>query len=210
MESVLTLLEVWITRLATAVGLPVLIVPLVRVWWSRRAPRGRSSGESSQLTRWPAIFALAAVYIAIGILLWKPVPLNLPKALHVTLVLVGSLLYFPGILIYAWGFNTLGSMFGVSSARAAQLYHKHRLIDEGPYAIVRHPMYLGVILAAFGALLVFQTWAMVLYAPIALAVILRARTEERLLAEAFGETWTAYARKVPAWIPKMPKRPGDS
>lgn len=203
MDSALGLIETWVRRLATVGGLLVIVLPLVRVWSSRTAQRGRTSGGFLQITRWPAIFALAIAYIAVGILLWKPIPLILPAGLRLIMALVGSVLYFPGIFIYAWGFRTLGSMFGVSSGMAAQLYAGHRLIEQGPYASVRHPMYLSVILAALGALLIFRTWAMAVYAPSAFAVVVRARREERLLADEFGDAWAEYASRVPPWIPKL-------
>lgn len=63
-------------------------------------------------------------------------------------------------------------------------------------------MYLGVLCAALGALLIFRTWAMVLFTPMALVVIARAKREEALLAAEFGEMWQVYASKVPKWIPK--------
>ena len=97
-------------------------------------------------------------------------------------------------------------MFGISSGFGATLYQDHELIRVGPYRYVRHPMYLGVILAAFGALFIFRTWAMVLFSVSSLGVIVRAQKEERLLAEEFGEEWDAYRRKVNAWIPKLRKR----
>jgi protein-S-isoprenylcysteine O-methyltransferase Ste14 len=147
------------------------------------------------------VFALAVAYVVGGIFLWKPLPIDLGTHLQIALTLVGSLFYFPGIGLYIWGYHTLGRMFGVSSSTAVELYEDHRLIDDGPYAIVRHPMYLGVLLVAFGALLIFRTWAMVIYAPTALVVIIRARREEILLAAEFGEQWQSYKNRVPAWVP---------
>jgi protein-S-isoprenylcysteine O-methyltransferase Ste14 len=93
-------------------------------------------------------------------------------------------------------------MFGVSSSLTAELYEGHRLVDDGPYAFVRHPMYLGVMLAAFGALLIFRTWTMVFYTLTSLGLIVRARREEDLLAAEFGEQWTSYKDRVPGWIPR--------
>jgi protein-S-isoprenylcysteine O-methyltransferase Ste14 len=193
--------ETWITRIAAVLGAIALSLPILSVWRSRTAFRGRRSGWDPRLLRWPAVFALAVAYVAGGILLWRPIPLELDANLQFVLVLVGSVLYFPGAVLYLWGYRTLGRMFGVSSTTASELYEDHRLVDDGPYAIVRHPMYLGVLLVAFGALLIFHTWAMVIYAPMALVVIVRARREENLLAAEFGEQWQLYKDRVPAWVP---------
>ena len=97
-------------------------------------------------------------------------------------------------------------MFGISSGFGATLYQNHKLIQSGPYRYVRHPMYLAVILTAIGALLIFCTWAMVLFSVMSFGVILRARQEEWLLAEEFGEVWKAYKREVNGWIPTFRNR----
>lgn len=203
-------IETWITRIAVVLGAVALSLPILRVWRSRTAIRGRRSGSSSRLLRWPAVFALAVAYVAGGILLWKPIPKELDANLQFGLVLVGSLLYFPGVILYMWGYRTLGRMFGVSSSTAVELYEDHRLVDDGPYAIVRHPMYFGVLLVAFGGLLIFRTWAMVIYAPTSLVVIVRARREENLLAAEFGEQWQSYKDRVPAWVPNPWFKPKDA
>jgi protein-S-isoprenylcysteine O-methyltransferase Ste14 len=97
-------------------------------------------------------------------------------------------------------------MLGVSSSMGAELYESHRLVESGPFRYARHPMYLGAILAAFGALLMFRTWTMLVFAPLMLAVEFRARREESLLASEFGESWEAYTKQVPAWIPRIRPR----
>jgi protein-S-isoprenylcysteine O-methyltransferase Ste14 len=206
MERNLDLLERWVRLLATGFGLLVITLPLLRVWRIRRAPRGRKSGSYSLLNRWPAIFVLAVIYVTFGILLWKPIPVTFPPSIHLVLILAGTVLYFSGVILYAWGFNTLGSMFGVSSAMGAELYEDQELVQVGPYAFVRHPMYLGVIVVAIGAFLIFRTWAMVFYTPTAFIVIVRARREEKLLAAEFGEAWKEYRDRVPGWIPRVINR----
>ena len=67
-------------------------------------------------------------------------------------------------------------------------------------------MYLAVILAAFGALLIFRTWAMVLFSVLSPGVILRAEREEGLLADEFGEEWNIYRQLVPGWLPTFRER----
>lgn len=191
---------------ATLMGIAVIIIPLLGFRRTGAFDRGRSSGAAAGLLRWPMMLTLTIVYVAIGIALWHPLPIVLSPGILLSILTVGSLLYFPGIALYLWGYWTLGRMFGISSGFGATLYQDHELIRVGPYRYVRHPMYLGVILAAFGALFIFRTWAMVLFSVSSLGVIVRAQKEERLLAEEFGEEWDAYRRKVNAWIPKLRKR----
>ena len=169
--------------------------------------RGRNSGTvASCVLRWPVMLVITIVYMAVGILLWRPLPIILSPGIHLIILVVGSLLYFTGIALYLWGYVILGRMFSISSGFGATLYQDHHLIRNGPYRFVRHPMYVGVILAAFGALLIFRTWAMVLFSVSSLGVIFRARQEERLLAVEFGREWEVYKREVNGWVPTLRNR----
>ena len=201
-----TAIEYWLQLLTTLTGIAVIIIPLQGFRHEQAHVRGRSSGAATGLLRWPVMLVQTALFVAIGIALWRPLPIVLPPTLLISVLVIGSLLYFPGIALYRWGYRTLGHMFGISSGFGATLYQNHHLIRGGPYRYVRHPMYLSVILAAFGALLIFRTWAMALFVPLSLGVILRARQEERLLGEEFGEEWETYRREVNGWIPRYGKR----
>ena len=202
----LSIIENWLQFITTLTGIAVIIIPLLGFRRAGAYDRGRSSGAGARLLCWPVMLAFTIGYMAVGVALWRPLPIPLSPIQLSTAVAIGSLLYFPGIALYLRGYRTLGCMFGISSGFGATLYRGHRLIRSGPYRFVRHPMYLAVILAAFGALLIFRTWAMVLFSISSLGVILRARREERLLAEEFGEEWETFMRRIPGWIPQFRKR----
>jgi protein-S-isoprenylcysteine O-methyltransferase Ste14 len=107
-------------------------------------------------------------------------------------------------------------MFAVSAIRTlgkewsleARVIEGHRLVDQGPYAWVRHPIYtalLGMLLAT--GLVAGHPTALAAGAAIyCLGTVLRARTEEALLREQFGDVYDAYARRVPAFLPVGPRR----
>lgn len=202
----LSTIEHWLKLLATLTGTSVILIPLLGIRRTQGHVHGRSSGATSHLLRWPVMFVQTIFFVVVGIAFWRPLPIVLSPGIHLSILLVGSLLYFPSIALYLWGYYTLGRMFGISSGFAATLYQDHRLIRTGPYRFVRHPMYVAVILAAFGALLIFRIWAMVLFSILSLGVILRARREERLLAAEFEEEWAIYRRNVPGWLPAFRKR----
>jgi hypothetical protein len=69
-------------------------------------------------------------------------------------------------------------------------------------------MYLGLALAALGALAVYRTWSTVLFVLQVPVLVVRAHREEELLARTFGEAWERYAARVPAWLPRHPRRSG--
>ena len=137
---------------------------------SRRA-RGRSSGKGATSRNGSGVLIMTIGFVAMGILLWKPVPLRVPDWLLFSLTVLGTLLYFCGIGLYLWGLGTMRSQFAVSGLFGAELYKGHKLVTNGPFALVRHPLYVGVILSATGALFIFRTWAMVLFMPMSLVVV---------------------------------------
>ena len=194
-------LEKWVRRVGVLAGLAAILVPVISYHRADRRPRGRKTPGAAPRLTWPQMAGATAVYLGGGFLLWREIPLRLSKSQRLASLLAGSLLYFPGVGLYLWGYTSLGRLFSPSSSRGAELYSDHQLITTGPHAIVRHPMYLGALLAAFGALLIFKTWAMIPYALSSLVVIARAKREEHLLAEEFGEEWERYCERVPGWRP---------
>lgn len=119
---------------------------------------------------------------------------------------LGSLVYFPGMASALWARLVLGENYFVSTGLGAQLFAGHRLVTSGPFAIVRHPMYAGIILASFGSLLIYFTWTTLLFACFGPMLYLRAYLEEAALAAAFGEQWQAYCKLVPAFVPRLRRR----
>ena len=117
------------------------------------------------------------------------------------MLVFGTLLYFTGLAFLLWGRLVLGKNYFVSTGFSAQLFEGHELVTRGPFAIVRHPMYFGMFIMALGSLLLHHTWTTVYFACFAPLMILRARREELVLAEEFGEKWQDYCRKVPAFLP---------
>lgn len=83
-----------------------------------------------------------------------------------------------------------------------EIREQHRLVDTGPYAIIRHPLHLAFALevSAF-ALAAWSAWAAVPAALVWIVVLVRNRTEEAALREHFGKSWDEYAARVPSMNP---------
>ncbi|HYB36966.1 MAG TPA: isoprenylcysteine carboxylmethyltransferase family protein [Mycobacterium sp.] len=114
----------------------------------------------------------------------------------------GSVLYGVGFGSVIWGRVVMGEMYNVSTEVGAELFAHHRLVTSGPFALVRHPMYLGVAIQFLGGVLLYRTWSVVLLlAEEIVTNIGRARREEQALAAEFGQEWQAYARRVPPGLP---------
>jgi protein-S-isoprenylcysteine O-methyltransferase Ste14 len=107
-----------------------------------------------------------------------------------------------GIAIAVWARYCLGENW---SARVT-LKEGHRLIRSGPYRLVRHPIYTGMLLGAVGRSLTVGEWrGVVAVALIVLAHSRKAMREERMLTAEFGEEYTAYRRRTGFLFPRLPE-----
>ncbi|MFS8084040.1 MAG: methyltransferase, partial [Acidobacteriota bacterium] len=102
-----------------------------------------------------------------------------------------------------WFFATAIRTLGKQWSLAARVLEGHKLVTEGPYRIVRNPIYtamFGMLLATGVAI---SHWSGLLIAIIVFAIgtVIRVHSEEKLLREAFGAEFEAYAQRVPAVVP---------
>ena len=104
-------------------------------------------------------------------------------------------------------FAFIGGGFVLIAHAWRVLYEAQRrgeLATTGPYAHVRHPQYAGFILVMFGFLLQWPTLLTLVMFPVLVWMYVRlARSEEREAEAEFGETYRAYARRVPAFLPRL-------
>ena len=108
-----------------------------------------------------------------------------------------------GFLFAWWARIYLGSLWSGWVTKKAD----HHIVDTGPYALVRHPIYTGLILSAFATAIQRGTLAALAGAAImTLGFWIKARLEERFLRDELGaEAYDSYRRKVPMLIPFGPK-----
>jgi protein-S-isoprenylcysteine O-methyltransferase Ste14 len=104
-----------------------------------------------------------------------------------------------GVLLMWWARLHLGRLWSGSVTRKAD----HHVIDTGPYASVRHPIYAGLLIAIAGTVSVRATAETLAGAAIlATGIYIKARTEEAFLRDQLGaETYDAYTRRVPMLVP---------
>lgn len=127
------------------------------------------------------------------------------------LVLTGVLepaFYLPSFIIgwIAWAIGMVLVMAPIITfprrggvAKGKSFVHTTRLVDSGIYAVVRHPQYLGGILAVFLAtLLLYPHWLfIVLGIPGVIISYLSTIPEEKHLVKRFGDDYIAYMKRVP-------------
>ena len=117
-------------------------------------------------------------------------------AVGCALIVLGAALY---VTCAFWGFALRGK------GTPAPIDPPKKLIAEGPYRIVRNPMYWSVAFVMLGEALVFRSMALgeiaaVFFASTMLFVMVY---EEPVLRHTFGAEYEEYCRRVPRWIPRL-------
>jgi protein-S-isoprenylcysteine O-methyltransferase Ste14 len=105
---------------------------------------------------------------------------------------VGVLLVFTGVVVVAMAGRALGSGF-TPFPRPAE---GADLVEGGPFAVVRHPVYSGGILVFAGVSLALSPWALVGTAALAVLWALKARVEERFLVARYPN-YSEYCTRTP-------------
>ncbi|HTX51081.1 MAG TPA: isoprenylcysteine carboxylmethyltransferase family protein [Caulobacteraceae bacterium] len=188
-----------------AIGLWVLSWFMAAIWTRRAAAR-------------PPLLDQAAYIVPTaigGVLLYGPFEARAAGAFH----LAGdwTLLRPPGVVGWAlfvvclaglgftwWARLTLGSLW----SGTVQRKEAHAIVETGPYRLVRHPIYTG-LLAAFAsvALQLASPLGFVGFAFFTLGFFLKARLEERFLMAELGESaYADYRRRTPMLVPFWPVR----
>lgn len=141
-----------------------------------------------------AAFLIFARRVNLGILSRRFIPQSEAiKAASIILVAVG-------VAIAIWARRHIGEYW---SSRVA-LKEDHHLIQSGPYARVRHPIYSGMLLAMIGTGLFVGEWRAIIGVLLVFAAHWqKARREEKLLATQFGPTYQEYCGRTGSLIPRL-------
>jgi protein-S-isoprenylcysteine O-methyltransferase Ste14 len=112
---------------------------------------------------------------------------------------VGVVLFVAGLLLRWWAIITLGRFFTVD----VTIEKDHELVERGPFRLVRHPSYTGVLLAFVGFALTLRNWAalLIVLVPIFAAFIHRMNVEEEALSRALGSRYADYMRRTKRLVP---------
>ena len=106
-----------------------------------------------------------------------------------------------GLIFSWWARIHLGRLWSASVTAKAD----HRVVDTGPYGLVRHPIYTGLLLALLATMLAKGTvWGIAGVALLTIGIVMKAKLEERFLRGELGPAYDDYARRVPMLVPFTP------
>ncbi len=123
------------------------------------------------------------------------------------LVFDAGWLRYAGLLLFAAGmsFRLYSALWlGRQLSGHVAIQKDHQLIQGGPYSLIRHPLYVGLVVAYAGLGLVFRSWIVIAAVAMSVAfVLLRMRQEETLLAREFGAEFENYRRRTWRLVPRV-------
>lgn len=112
---------------------------------------------------------------------------------------IGLMLFWTGIALRLWSFHTLGRYFTFT----VQTSRDQPVIVAGPYRLIRHPSYAGLLLVITAVGLFIGNWwsLMWLTGTIAAGLVFRIRVEERALTRTLGDGYRSYAATHKRLVP---------
>lgn len=187
--------------MAAALALPLALAGIAAYLALAVALRRRSvRSRGASLRREGGLAAILPLFVPVpyAVLVLRPGPeLAVPEPLR----WVGLALVAGGIGFAAWAALTLGRHFDME----VEVHAGHQVVDAGPYAVVRHPVYAGLAAHLLGAGLATGN-ALLLAGTLLVAFpafVARASLEERLLRAELGGAYDAYARRVGMLLPLL-------
>jgi protein-S-isoprenylcysteine O-methyltransferase len=163
--------------------------------WLKRSGKGAADADRGSLGLiWLVI--LASIFAALTLARALPKLALGPTGIYRP---AGAVVFAAGIMVRWYAILALGRFFTVNVAIAAD----HRLVEAGPYRLLRHPSYTGALLAFLGLGLCLDNWASLalLMVPTSVVFLWRMRIEENALLETFGERYRDYMRRTRRLIP---------
>lgn len=111
---------------------------------------------------------------------------------------LGAAVLVAGLLFAVWAREHLGRNW----SRSVTIKEGHELIRTGPYAVVRHPIYTGILAGFVGTgIAVAQVRGVIVLVLVSVALWLKLRMEEEWMRAQFGQTYAAYAQETKALVP---------
>jgi protein-S-isoprenylcysteine O-methyltransferase Ste14 len=178
---------------------PVVWIAFILYWRIKAADT--KTTQRLEPTAWPMLRALTFL-IVIALLSIPRIPLPwLYRQLWPSGLWsfgVGAAITVTGLLFAVWARQHLGSNW----SNAVTIKQNHELITTGPYALVRHPIYTGILTGFLGtAIALSQVRGVIGFVLTFLVLWTKLRREEQWMRSEFGETYATYSHQTSALVP---------
>jgi protein-S-isoprenylcysteine O-methyltransferase Ste14 len=166
----------------------------IRTYKRLRAGARRQDGGSHTI-----LIVLLVLGILLGVLVAFTLPATTITFMPDLFFWLGMLILYAGIALRLYAIITLGTFFTTTVATTSQ----QTVIHSGPYRLIRHPSYTGILMILLGFSLALMNWLSLLiiitFALLALAY--RIRVEEQVLQTQLGQPYQDYMRHTKRLIP---------
>jgi protein-S-isoprenylcysteine O-methyltransferase Ste14 len=203
-----------ITAIMLTIPLAAMAVPSIRFW--RDYKKGNQSEQAVKKLNYnkPFFYSLVGGVLCMWlawvggiVLLFCGQYNNLlgeltySTSFDTALVIVGFIIFYTGAMIY-----NLNIVFAGRHLRPAPsgVPQNHQLVKSGPFAIVRHPLYVSYILILVGLSLILHIyWILLPAVAVITGIYPTAKTEEEMLIRQFGDEYRQYQKTVGMFFPKL-------
>ena len=169
----------------------VVVWVLFWIYWLISAA-GAKEGTRTRRTRPPGLLIIVLGFVLLRIFKAGSLAVHSP-----ILQAVGVILFVCGLGLAVWARIYLGRNWGMPMTQKDE----PELVTSGPYQIVRHPIYSGILLAMLGTSLATEIYWLIACGVMGVYFIYSARVEERIMTTSFPSTYPSYRTKSKMLIP---------
>jgi protein-S-isoprenylcysteine O-methyltransferase Ste14 len=161
------------------------------IYWLLSAVAAKA-GSRPLRTRPPGLFIIIIGFVLVRI--FRPSSLAVDDA---GLEAVGVILFLSGLGLAVWARIYLGRNWGMPMTQKDE----PELVTSGPYHLVRHPIYSGILLAILGTSLATNLYLLIALGVIGIYFIYSASVEEKIMTTSFPNTYPSYRMRTKMLIP---------
>ncbi|MFX0183054.1 MAG: methyltransferase family protein [Candidatus Hodarchaeota archaeon] len=197
----------WISFLGELIILPIYFLSLEHTKLQKRygLDKGNKIGEIlGMISGWGYFLFLFGIWLSpqprFTIPIFKDIKITVPL-IDLSIPLVHLAIFIPIIIVVLWF-----ALYGVKEVglKVAETHRAEKVITTGVYSLIRHPQYLGALLAHLAISILLSALYSFLLTPFMIAYLyLIAWKEEKELIKEFGKEYEDYKAKVPMLIPKL-------
>lgn len=180
-------------------------VIIVLAYWHiaeiKTAKANSARSGYSRSARWliRSLPLVGGILIILQLLGAVNIPLPVSNKTTYVLVAAGHLLFWPTVILALWSRREIGRNW--AHAADYQIIKGQALVENGPYAYIRHPIYAAMLGIFIGAEMIVMSWLIMLAVPLAWFLVAQSRREEAILLAEFGEQYRRYMRRTGMFLP---------